>query len=450
MDVSEYKYIVFFAALIIGVPAGIVLAYSSKLWERFFLFLMVFFTASLKGTINFESVKDYRGTARGYEIGIVDLATLVIFFVMVLKPKYKLKFFPPGSVLYFIYLLVSIISIQNSDNTMYSWFEVTKMLKMFFYYMVWYNYFTDLESIQRIIRMLPIPVIYIFLLSAYQQRMGIYQPYGPFTHQNSLCMYMMTMGAIFLAALFELDMSQIKGMFVIGMFGLASMTELLTLSRAGVVCYAGCCSLVVLFSFMQKFKAKKVAILMVMFLIGLGTVMVYANSLYNRYINAPESSYESRQNLAASARNMAADGFFGVGLNNFGLKVNAEYPYSKHYMPPGFKEGLVESLYLMIAAETGWMNMYIFLVCILFFYFMNIGNVIRYTRMKIVYLPIAITGGLAAIYLQSVLEWVLKQSPNFYQLMFFFAIIAAMARIHKQALKRGGREALAELDIRSF
>jgi O-Antigen ligase len=448
---SEYKYIIFFFMLLIGVPAGILLAYCSKLWEKIIIFLMVFFTCSLAGTINFESVKDYRGTSRGFEIGLVDLATLVIFGMMVLKPKYKLKMFPPGSFLFFIYILFSMLSIQNAANSLYSWFEILKMFKMFFYYMVWYNYFVDLNQIQQVIKTLSVLVIYMFLIVVYQWKMGDYQPNGPFTHQNSLCMYVMTLGGIFLAALFELKMSQFKTVFITGMFGLCSLIELLTLSRAGVVCYAGCCSVVIFFSFTVKFKPKKVFIFMAIFMIGLAGLLFYANSIYNRFMYAPESSMQSRTHLATSAKNMAKDGFFGVGLNNFGIKVNAEYPYSKHHMAEGFKEGLVESIYLMIAAETGWLNMFVFLAFILYFYFSNVRNIYYYRKSKMVYLPIAISGGLAAIFLQSLLEWVLKQSPNFYQMMFFFAIIMAMDKIHKQNAKCSKEELEnAELAIKNL
>lgn len=166
---------------------------------------------------------------------------------------------------------------------------------------------------------------------------------------------------------------------------------------------------------------------------------------------APESSMESRKHLAVSAKNMAKDNFFGVGLNNFGIKVNAEYPYSKHYMPKGFKEGLVESIYLMIAAETGWMNMFIFIFFIAYFYLTNIRNIFNYRNSKMVYLPIAIAGGLAAVFLQSYLEWVLKQPPNFYQMMFFFAIIMAMSRIHRQNAKSSKEERkIAELAVKNL
>ena len=437
--------------LLVGVPAGILLAYSSKLWEKIIVFLMVFFTCSLVGTINFQSVKDYRGTSRGFEVGLVDMATLVIFGLIILKPKYKLKMLPPGTFLFLVYIIISMISIQNAANSLYSWFEILKMFKMYFYYWVWYNYLCDLNHIQQVIKVLPIIIIYIFMSVIYQWRMGVYQPTGPFTHQNSLCMYVMTLGGIFLAALFELKMKEIKTVFITGVFGLCCLIEVLTLSRAGVVCYAGCCTVVVFLSFSVKFKPKKVFMLMLMFMISLSGLLFYANSIYNRYMYAPESSLTSRENLAKSATNMAADGFFGVGLNNFGIKVNADYPYSEHELPEGFKEGLVESIYLMIAAETGWLNLFVFLTYIIGFVLMNLRNIYYYRRSKMVYLPIAIAGGLAAIFLQSYLEWVLKQAPNFYQMMFFFAIIAAMSRIHKKRSKLSKEEfQQEELRIMNF
>jgi len=411
----------------------------------------MFFTCNLAFTINFESAKDYRGTSRGYEISVVDLATLIIFGVMLLKPKFKIKLFPPGSLIYGIYLGLSILSIQNSANTMYSWFEVLKMIKMFLFYMVWYNYFIDFGQIRKIIKIMPLLIVYMFMMVVYQWRMGVYQPTGPFTHQNSLAMYVMTIGAVFLSALLEIKMNSFRTLYVTGVFGLCCLIEVLTLSRAGVACYAGACTLVVFFSFLIKFRPRKVAIFMTMFLVAMGGLLFYANSIYERFMYAPESSLESRKNLATSAINMANDKDCGIGLNNFGIKVNAEYPYSKHFLPEGFKEGLVESVYLMIAAETGWFNMYVYIFMISYFYIMNLVNIRRYRRSKLVYLPIGLAGGLAAIFAQSYLEWVLKQAPNFYQLMLFFAMIAAMAGFYKDYAKLSGEERLAlEAGINNF
>ncbi len=433
---SEYKYIIFFLVLLIGVPCGIILVCRSRLWERIILFLMMFFTCSLVGTINFASVPDYRGTSRGFEIGLVDMATLVIFGFIVLQPKFKLKLFPPGTFLFFIYLVFSMISMMNAANVLYSWFEVWKMLRMYFYFWVLYNYFIDFDRIQQVIKMLPLLIIYIFVIVIYQKKMGAYQPGGPFPHQNTLSMYVMVPGGIFLASLFEIRMKQLRTLYILGLFGACSLLEYLSLSRAGVLCYGGCCSIIIFVSFLVKFKIRKVLIFMLIGFVGLSGLIYYANAMYERYMYAPETSLESRENLAISAENMANDKIFGIGLNNFGIKVNADYPYSKHYMPEGFKEGLVESIYLMIAAETGWFNMLLFMCLLMYFYFVNLRNIFRYQNNRMIYLPIALAGGLAAIYLQSCLEWVLKQSSNFYQLMFFFAIIMAMAKIHMQNVKR--------------
>jgi hypothetical protein len=423
-------------ALLIGVPAGVIVAYGSKLWERIIIFLMIFFTCNLAGTIHFESVKDYRGTSRGFEIALVDLAALIIFFVIVMKPQYKIKLLPKGSLIYFVYLLFSILSIQNSANALYSWFEVLSMVRMYFYFWVWYNYFKDFENIEYVVKIMPVLVVYIFLLAVYQKRMGYYQPSGPFPHQNSMSMYTMTLGAIALSMLCELKMSQFKTLFILGVFGMASLIEILGLSRAGVVCYAGCCFVVLFFSFLIRYNPRKILVASLIAFVGLAGVLSYANAIYERFMYAPESSLECRKNLATSATNMANDKFFGIGLNNFGIKVNSDYPYSTHYMPPGFKEGLVESVYFMVAAETGWLNMIVFIFMLLYLYIVNLMNIFRYRKSKMLYLPIALAGGLSAVYLQSYLEWVLKQTCNYYQLMLFFAIIMAMNRLYKNNTKR--------------
>ena len=155
-------------------------------------------------------------------------------------------------------------------------------------------------------------------------------------------------------------------------------------------------------------------------------------------------------NLAVSAVNMADDKFLGIGLNNFGVKVNKPWPYSKH-LDKGdkkFKEGLVETVYLMIAAETGWLNLVVFAVFLLYYYIMNFINIFRFVNTEYQYFAVGLAGGLGSIYLQSSLEWVLKQAPNYYQLMFCFAIIAAMKTIYQREFAVERRKEAKERDLR--
>ncbi|HCX72163.1 MAG TPA: hypothetical protein DHM37_00410, partial [Candidatus Cloacimonas sp.] len=96
------------------------------------------------------------------------------------------------------------------------------------------------------------------------------------------------------------------------------------------------------------------------------------------------------------------------------------------------KNGLVETIYLMIAAETGWHNLVVFLIMLFWFYFRNFASYIKYRNTDIHYLTIGIAGGLLGIYLQSSLEWVLKQTNNFYQLMMVFAIIVVLPKLERR------------------
>ncbi|MFA6102439.1 MAG: O-antigen ligase family protein [Victivallaceae bacterium] len=454
MGLSEYKYFIFFFTLICLVPVGVFLASSSKFFEKVMLFLMIFFTCRMAESIHFVSREFYRGTSRGFEIGLVDLVALVLFLVIIVRrgKDFKIKLLPPGSYLYFIYFAFSLASITNSYEPLYSYFEVLKMIRMYFYFWVLYNYFNSYERIALAIHFIPVIIIYIFIVALDQKyRIGIYQIRGPLPHQNSLCMYMTILSTIMFSQLMnEKNASFIKSAFIFLMFSMGSLLVFFTLSRAGMVCYIGGCLVVLLLSYASGFEMKK---FIITGLIGFGAIVAVAamiNTVLQRFENAPVTSKITRYNLAISAVNMADDKFLGIGLNNFGVKVNKPWPYSKH-LDKGdkkFKEGLVETVYLMIAAETGWLNLVVFAVFLLYYYIMNFINIFRFVNTEYQYFAVGLAGGLGSIYLQSSLEWVLKQAPNYYQLMFCFAIIAAMKTIYQREFAVERRKDAKERDLR--
>lgn len=457
MDLSEYKYLIFFLTLIFLVPIGVVLASTSKFFEKVILFMMIFFTCRLTESIHFVSRELYRGTSRGFEVGLVDLVALVLFLVIIIRrgKDFKIRLIPPGSFIYFIYFAFSLASIINAYEPLYSYFEILKMVRMYFYFWVLYNYFNSYERIALAIHFIPVIIIYIFIIALNQKyRLGVYQISGPLPHQNSLCMYMTILSTIMFSQLMnEKSASFLKSAFIFLMFAMGSLLVFFTLSRAGMVCYIGGCLVVLLLSYASGFETKK---FIITGLIGVGAIIAVVamiNTVMQRFETAPKQSKLTRYNLAISAVNMANDKFLGIGLNNFGVKVNAPWPYSKHLdkeKDKKFKEGLVETVYLMIAAETGWLNLGVFAVFLLFYYVMNLINIFRFVNTEYQYFAIGLAGGLGSIYLQSSLEWVLKQSPNFYQLMFCFAIIAAMKGIYKREFAREQRKEAKEHDMQKL
>lgn len=445
---SHLKYIIFFGTLCVGVPAGYFLSLRYPKVERVIFFLMMFFTVRMED-INFVSRESFRLTSRGFEIGLVDICTSIIFLLILKRRKsFKLQI-PPGSWLFFLYFLFSALSIINSQVALFSYFELWKMTRMFLYFYVVYNYVNSFEQFNDFMTGVAAVTIYIFAEVIKQKYWeGRFQSYGPFPHQNSLVMYSIVLGSLIFAFLLnKRDISFLKFSFWLLLFAMTSVSIISTLSRAGLVLYAMAVSIVLGLSFFSSVTTKKVVVTALLIIISLAIMARAWNSISERFRTASPESANVRRDLAIAAVNMANDKVLGVGLNNFGIKINPPWQYSSHiemHNPEDEdeKNGLVETIFLMIAAESGWHTLVIFLAFIFYFYFQNILNMIRYRGTDYHYFAIGLSGGLLAIYLESTLEWVLKQTNNFYQLMLMFAMISVMAklekryRIHKVALPR--------------
>jgi len=427
----EIKYIVFFSALLFGVPINFRLAIKYPLYEKLLWFLMVFFTVYMID-INFVSMEWYRGTSKGFEIGMVDITVFSLLAVLIRRKKeFPLKR-PPGSVLYFIYFFFSAISIINSDILIYSFFELWKMARMYLFFYVVYNMIRKLEDLDLIMLFISWNTIYITLIVLKQKYLlHIFQTPGPFPHQNSMVMYMIVFGSVLLA--YALN-KKANIMYWLPVFGAAAIDIISSFSRGGMAMFGGAVMIVFSLSHSHNINARKMGIT-ILFIIGITGVLYKAmDSIIERVETAPEESKETRVVLAEAAVAMAGDYTLGIGLNNFAHKINPPYRYAEFLPMPDNEDikivnGLVETIYLMIAAETGWHNLAVFLIFLFYLYGKNIRNYFRLKGSEYRYFPLGLIGGLLAIYIQSTLEWVLKQTNNSYQLLFVFAIIGAISRM---------------------
>lgn len=435
---SSLKYIIFFVTLFIGVPVLYSLSLKYSKVERVIFFLLLFFTARMED-INFVSREAFKLTSRGFEIGLVDICVLILFLLILKRKKTYHIHLPPGSWIYFAYIFFSALSMVNSAVILFSWFELWKMIRMYLFFYVVYNYVNSFEQFNDLLKGIALITIYIFLETMRQKYvLGLFQCYGPFPHQNSLVMYSIILGSIIFAYLLnKKDISFINFSFWLLLFAMTSVSIISTLSRAGLVLFLFAILIVLGFSYGSGFNQKKLLITVLLFFVSLGILVKAWDSITERFDTAPEQSAITRKNLATAALKMANDKVLGIGLNNFGIKINPPWPYGDHIpmVDPdneNEKNGLVESIYLMIAAESGWHTLVVFLIFIFYFYFLNIQNFYRYRNTDYQYFAIALIGGLLAIYLESTLEWVLKQTNNYYQLMMVFALIAVMNKLEKR------------------
>ncbi|MFA7542834.1 MAG: O-antigen ligase family protein [Candidatus Cloacimonadaceae bacterium] len=435
--IPHLKYIFFFITLFLGVPLGCYLANRYPKVERFIFIMMIFFTVRMED-INFVSRETFRLSSRGFEVGMVDICVLILLYFTIKNRGYFRLKLPPGSWLYFLYFAFSALSMVNSIEPLFSWFELWKMLRMYVFFFTVYNYLNSFVKVDYLLPALAITNIYIFIEVIYQKYfLGKFQSYGPFPHQNSLVMYSIILGSIFLAYVMNAEYFSRRNLaFWLLMFFMATVNIVATLSRAGLVLYAVSLAIVLALSFLSHINSRKVTITLILFFLGIAFMAKAWNSIQERFVTAPMESAEVRKDLAYAAVNMAEAKTLGVGLNNFGVAINPPYEYGSHIpmIDPEDEEeqnGLVETIYLMIAAECGWHTMVVFIIFIFYYYFMSVANFFNYQNNPYQFIPIAFTGSLLAIYLESTLEWVLKQTNNFYQLMLVFALISALQRMYK-------------------
>ena len=425
------KYLIFLIAFIGVLPLGYVLAMNSKYIRYAFFAVLLPVMMFNQVSINFFSHETYRGTSRGMEVSLVYLIAGAMLIAMLLYYQRKPLLPDAGSKIYWIYFLLCLPSFANADNTLYSWFELWKMIMMYVVFLCAWYYLYWTRDFNTVMTCFGIVAAVTFLSVVWQHVKGIHQANGFFPHQNSMGMYMCLVSPVFFAYYFNRNKGWKRFLFA-GFFLMASAACMRTYSRGAMVCLPIGCTITTLLSLRYQFHFRKIQILMPIFLLCFFGALLLLPNIIKRFENAPKESLMTRQYLAASAWNMMKDKpFTGVGLNNWGIKINPPYPYCEYRygnkrIAKDFKEGIVETSYLLVGAECGFLALAAFLSWLGYYYIAACKLVKKLRRTNLFYIPAGIVGGLTAVYLQSTLEWVMKQQVNFIQMMILFAALGIL------------------------
>lgn len=437
----EAKHLIFFALAIVGVPIVIALLRSQKNLHKIAFFFAIFMIPFVYSTgINFFTDKFYRGTSRGFEFLAADLIIWALAGFLISKFGWRnFKLLPSGAIFYIWYFAMACISLVNVDSEIYAGYELLRMVNMYIYFVTVYNYLMRFGEIKIILYAFASLLFFNFAYMLFQKYlMFVYQPSGIFPHRNGAAMFANMIAPIFLSIMFNAKVSQ-KKFWIFGVaYAVAAMLVVVALSRGSLFFFPVAALIVAGTSFWLGSNERKIKLFLVLGVIAVLGILRSAPMIIERFEYAPESSAEGRVQLAKAALNMANDKFFGVGINNWGIKINPPYRYAEGtgMVRPNddYKSGLVETIYLLVAAECGWLGFAALISWMYYYYIQNALNIIRFKKTNLIYMPVGILGGMTAIYGQSCLEWVLKQPTNFYQLMIIFAIIAAMLDTYKKSL----------------
>ena len=444
------KYLFFTAAVLGIIPATVFMICDRKFirWGVLGLILPLgIFNAT---AINFFSRETYRGTSRGLEVSliyIVAASLLLAFFIL----RGQRKCFPDwGSKIYALYVLLCIPSALNAPDLQVYTFELWKMAMIHLVFMAVYYYLEFYDGdIDIIFYGVAIFVALNFVLIVRGYLVGVYRVSGTFPHPNSMAMYMEIAGLLFFSRAFNHPEGR-KTLIYLAGFIMASFAIARTFSRGAIFCYpiGGVITLLCsLWGGRSPHKTRCLIFLVPLAVIGIGLL---TPKIIERFEKAPTSSGNTRKQLALAAMNMINDKkWFGVGLNNWSILVSPPYHYTEHrdqstfgndentivetIYRDDFQGGIVETIYLLVGAECG-IPCLLMLLCWFGYYWISSFRLLKLLRRtEYFYLPAGTFGALTTVFMQSALEWVLKQQINFIWLVTVFAIISFLNK-HYQDL----------------
>ena len=442
------KYAVFFLALLAMPPLGVALSFNRR-WMKYAVWAMIGALAVYQNTaINFFSYEDYRGSSRGMEVSIVYLLAFALLVAAAFKHRLP-KFIPSfGAFLYVIYFFLCLPSYATAENTLFCWMETWKMIMLYLVYLSIRAYLDMTDNVKVLMKGLAAFAIWNFLLVVKDHISGVYQPHGVFPHQNCLAMGMHLFAGMFFAS--YLAVGWRKSFLNIAAFVASTACIVRTYSRGAIALIPITFFVTFVLSFVGSAKGACMRLFMRIIplgMVGLLGLLAVLPRIIERFETAPEASGNTRVELALCAKEMIIDEpWRGVGINNWGIKIKAPYEYAERarrdidFANPQ-EDGIVETVYLLVCAECGIPALVAMLAWFLRYLVLCVVLSKKLSGTYYAAIPAGIAGGLVSCYLQSFLEWVLRQQMNLILLMVFFALLdhlaANVSRLKDESMAKG-------------
>lgn len=429
------KYIIFTIALAAGVPfIAFTSTVSSTMKRVFFGLMVVSFLFGSATSINLMSMEYYRGPVRGFEITLADLVAWGLSIGMLLRSGsaivWRPRFFFPllGFFLYATYTVFA------AGNSILGWFVIWQLLRMGLMYWCTVNFFVTEGVSSKSIRTLVWAYVvtgFLLALITFKQKYidGIYRAWAFFDHSNTIPSFAVILLCVLLVWLlhakdvgiwtFLMTLAAALGL-IFAIFATGSRTGMV---GAGVLVVG---SLIISNRRNPSLRTKRTTgLILVFMLVG---VLFVADTVIDRFMNAPPASEEARNEFELAAIMMADDHKTGVGLNLYSKVLTETRKYREHIAVMRYEEqaGVAHHIYLLTAAEMGYGGMVAFIGLLVLF----LGNMVVYgLRWNTLEqrLLLALAMGFAMVCAIGFYEWVLRQSPVLYQTVVALAFGQALA-----------------------
>lgn len=427
------KYLIFGTVFGLGVP-GMTLAAAQSARVRGWLLAVLIFSTVLGdvANINFASMEYYRGPERGFEVSLTDLIAWALVGALLLRASGKLRWLPYNSLWMLAFFGVACLATAMAEDRLLACFTLFKFARMYVVFWCVANCLR-LDREYRPVWMGMAAISALMTAIALKQKYvdGIFRIYGPFDHSNTIPSFLILIIPVLL--MWGLgDRRLRRAEVLISLAGVLGMlfAVIATLSRAGLLVAAGSV-LGVLVAANARAYSGRVAVTSLLVCVGaLGSGLKAADTLIERFRDAPQESAEAREEFNVAAGMMVRDHFLGVGLNNFSLVLTQTPEYRQHFraMAGEQQAGVAHQIYLLTAAEMGYPGLVLFLVVIGRFGWLAAKGAWRSRSLEGLLL-FAFALGFCGLYALGFLEWTLRISPVTCLFVIAAGVCAALAEI---------------------
>ncbi len=445
----EPKFLIFFVVLLVFVPIGMVISANSRMIRDGVLVLMILCTCmpDLAG-INFVSREFYRTSTRGFEVNLSDLCALVLLFAMLTLKEYRpFHWRPPLTWPILLYMLVIVISwMQVSPNLLpvplgdgserlpFDWFEIrlyplfelSKVVRGFFIYLVMVNYLRDERALRAVLTGLALTILYMTYVAVTDRYLyGVNRVRASLGHPNSLATYMAMLGTVAFAACLQRE-SLVTGAALAFLEACCGVVVILTISRGGLAAMGlGICTLLLIL-FHQHLTLKNLIIIFAGMVVAAGALGYAANTLMQRFVQSQDAGadLEYRRFYNNEAKLMAQDFPFGVGMGNF-----SAYSWDRYAVlvdpdkPPGTP---AHNVWYLNFGELGWPGLLAFGFFWLRFYMLTARFFFVQAKDEAHALAVGAVVATLVCHLQSMLQLGYRQSAMFFLLMMLMGVAMAV------------------------
>ena len=441
---------------------------SHRAREIAFFLMTALAVVSDRFDVNFFSRYWYRGSTRGVEISFIDVIALSVFISSFLLPKagFSRWRWPAGlgfMLLFFLYAFGSTLVIEPR---LFGIFEVSKMVRGLIFFLAAAMFVRSEREVGILVLALCCAVCLEGALALKQRvldHMG--RAAGTLDHPNSLSMYVCLVAPIFVAAI-NSTLPRLLRLFSAIALAAASFAIVATVSRAGIPIFLIVVGATTVWFIHWRLTFQKIATVAV---VAVGVCIVgvkfwddlkeryFGSSLAEEYLD--EKTIDSRGYYLRLAKLMIDDRSFGVGLNNWSYAVSKTYgkqlntPYSDYDdIPADFNEeedlnmnfaAPAHNLCALTVGELGVPGLGLFLLMWLRWLQIGVSFLWRRQRTTVCLVGIALFFGMMGVFLQSLTEWIFRQTPIYLTMHTMIGALASLYAIKKAAK----REAARDIDV---